>query len=207
MARYGMVIDLKRCVGCDTCSIACKAENATPRGVLWNRVLKYETGKYPQSKLNFLPVTCMHCKEPDCVKVCPTGASRKRPDGIVTIDSRKCMGCGYCVLACPYGVHHFLDKIYNYYEGHETPFERIGFKKHKAGTVEKCDFCLDLVQKGQEPACVTTCIANARFFGDLDDPDSEVSKLIKENDTFVISPDMGTEPSCYYLPADRGGKA
>jgi len=205
MTRYGMVIDLKKCIGCDTCSIACKEENATPRGVLWNRVLKYETGKYPHSKLNFLPVTCMHCKEPDCQKVCPTGATIKRPDGIVTIDSKKCIGCCYCVIACPYGARHFLDKIYNYYEGHVTPFERIGFKKHKAGTVEKCDFCLDLVQKGQEPACVTACIANARFFGDLDDPESEVSKLIKENDTFIISPKTGLEPSCYYLPANRGG--
>jgi Fe-S-cluster-containing dehydrogenase component len=207
MARYGMVVDLKRCVGCDTCTMACKAERATPRGMLWQSVVKYETGKYPHSKLNALPVTCMQCKEPDCVKVCPTGASQKRPDGIVIVDSGKCMGCGYCVLSCPYGARHFLDKVYNYYEGHETRFERIGFGKHTAGTVEKCDYCLDRVKEGLEPACVAACIANARFFGDLDDPASEVSKLMEREEAFVISPDMGTEPSCHYLPAERGGEA
>jgi len=87
VSRYGMVIDLKRCVGCDTCSVACKAENATPRGALWNRVLKYETGEYPHSQLKFLPITCMHCEEPPCEKVCPSGATRKREDGIVVIDN------------------------------------------------------------------------------------------------------------------------
>jgi Fe-S-cluster-containing dehydrogenase component len=207
MARYGMVIDLKRCVGCDTCSMACKAERATPRGMLWQTVVKYETGTYPKSKLNFLPVTCMHCKEPDCVKVCPTGASEKRPDGIVTVDSGRCMGCGACVLSCSYGARHFLDGIHNYYEGYETPFEKIGFKDHTAGTVEKCDLCLPRIENGQEPACVATCIADARFFGDLDDPDSEVSKLIRDNEALVVSPAMNTEPSCYYLPAERGTKA
>ena len=175
--------------------------------MLWQTVLKYETGQYPKSKLNFLPVTCMHCKEPDCVKVCPTGASQKRDDGIVTVDGDRCMGCGCCVLSCPYGARHFLDKIYNYYEGHETPFEKAGFKNHRSGTVEKCDLCVARIEKGQEPACVAGCIANARFFGDLDDPASEVSKLIEGNDAFVVSPAMDTEPSCYYLPAERGGKA
>ena len=102
MTRYGMVIDLGRCVGCDSCSIACKAQNATPRGVLWNKVLKYETGAYPDSKLKFLPMQCMHCAEPECERVCPTGAISKRSDGIVVIDQDKCMGCRYCGLACPY---------------------------------------------------------------------------------------------------------
>lgn len=204
MTRYVMVIDLARCVGCDACSIACKAENATPRGILWNRVLKYETGIYPESQLHFLPMHCMHCAEPECEKVCPTGAISKRADGIVVIDNNKCMGCRYCILACPYASLRTLDKLHTYYEGYLTPFENIGYRKHKIGTSEKCDFCLERVEKGMEPACVTACAAGARFFGNLNDPDSEVSRLIKERGGFVLNPELGTDPSCYYLPSMRG---
>jgi len=202
MARYGMVIDLKRCVGCDTCSIACKAISATTRGILWNRVLKYETGKYPNSKLHFLPVACMHCKEPECEKVCPTGATIKSEDGIVVVDNDKCIGCRYCMIACPYGSRYFYNEVRSYYPGHVTPYEEIGSQKHKLGTVEKCDLCVDRVECGLEPSCVVSCTGNARFFGDLDDPDSEVSRLIKEREGFVLNPEMDTEPSLYYLPSD-----
>jgi molybdopterin-containing oxidoreductase family iron-sulfur binding subunit len=202
MARYGMVIDLKRCVGCDTCTMACKATNATTRGILWNRVLKYETGKYPDSKLNFLPVLCMHCKEPECVKVCPTGATTRRNDGIVVVDDEKCVGCRYCMVACPYASRYYFDKVRTYYPGHMTPFEQMGYKKYRLGTVQKCDFCLERVGKGLEPSCVVSCTGNARYFGDLDDPASEVSVLIRDRGGFVLSPEMGTEPSVYYLPSD-----
>jgi len=202
MTRYGMVIDLKRCIGCDTCTIACKAEHATSRGILWNRVLKYETGKYPNSKLNFLPITCMHCKEPECVKVCPTGATTKREDGIVVIDNDKCIGCKYCMMACPYASRYFFDELRTYYQNHTTAYEEIGYQKHKLGTVQKCDFCLERVERGLQPACVVSCTGDARFFGDLDDPDSEVSRLIKERGGFVLNPEMGTEPSIYYLPSE-----
>jgi len=202
MARYGMVIDLKRCIGCDTCSIACKAANATPRGIVWNRMLKYETGKYPDSRLNFLPIHCMHCAEPECEKVCPTGATTKREDGIVVIDNDKCIGCRYCMVACPYASRYFLDKLYTYYPNHLTAYEKMSHQKHKPGTVQKCDFCLERVEQGLEPSCVVSCTGNARFFGDLDNPDSEVSRLIKERKGFVLNPEMGTEPSVYYLPKD-----
>jgi len=200
MTRYGMVIDLARCVGCDTCSIACKAEKTTPRGVQWNRVLKYETGVYPKSRRHFLPMQCMHCAEPECKKVCPTGAISKRDDGIVVIDGDKCMGCRYCVLACPYASPHNLDRRCTYDEGYVTPFEKADHQKHRAGTSEKCDFCLSRVEKGLEPACVASCVAKARFFGDLTDQESEVSRLIKERNGFVLNPEMKTDPSCYYLP-------
>jgi len=202
MARYGMVIDLKRCVGCDTCTIACKATSATTRGILWNRVLKYETGKYPNSRLHFLPITCMHCKEPECVKVCPSGATTRREDGIVVVDNDKCIGCRYCMVACPYASRYFYSEVRTYYPGYVTPYEEIGYQKHKLGTVEKCDFCVERVERGLEPSCVVSCTGNARFFGDLDDPASEVSRLIKDRGGFVLNPEMGTEPSIYYLPSD-----
>ena len=202
MARYGMVIDLKRCVGCDTCTMACKATSATTRGILWNRVLKYETGKYPDTKFHFLPVLCMHCKEAECVKVCPTGATTRRDDGIVVVDEEKCIGCRYCMVACPYASRYYFDAVRTYYPGHMTPFEQMGYEKHRLGTVQKCDFCLERVEKGLEPSCVISCTGNARYFGDLDDPDSEVSVLIRDRGGFVLSPDLGTEPSVYYTPAD-----
>ncbi len=203
MPRYGLVIDLKRCIGCDACSIACKAENATSRGIMWNRVLKYETGKYPDSRLNFLPITCMHCEDPECVKVCPTGASTKREDGIVVIDSDKCVGCRYCMIACPYATRYFFDELRSYYPEHMTPYEKEGYQKHKLGTVQKCDMCQSRVERGLQPACVEVCPAEARFFGDLDDPDSEVSRLIREREGFVLNPEFGTKPSVYYLPKDE----
>jgi molybdopterin-containing oxidoreductase family iron-sulfur binding subunit len=203
MVRYGMVIDLKRCIGCDTCTLACRAVKATPRGILLNRVLKYESGKYPHSRLNFLPVMCMHCEEPECKKVRPTGATVRREDGIVTIDGDKCMGCKYCIVACPYGARYFLDQIRTYYSGYVTPFEEVGYRQHRLGTVQKCDFCLERIERGMQPACVSVCPADARFFGDLDDPNSEVSKLIKSRRGFVLNPELGTKPSVYYLPPEQ----
>jgi len=203
VTRYGLVIDLNRCIGCDTCTIACKAANATSRGIMWCRVLKYETGKYPNSRLNFLPVTCMHCAEPECVKVCPTGATTKRDDGIVVIDSDKCVGCRYCMVACPYASRYFSEELRSYYPGHLTSYEKMGYLKHKAGTVQKCDLCLARVEQGLQPSCVVACPAGARFFGDLDDPDSEVSRLITERGGFVLNPELGTQPSVYYLPKNE----
>jgi Fe-S-cluster-containing dehydrogenase component len=200
--RYGMVIDLKKCIGCDTCTVACKATNATPRGISWNRVLKYETGKYPHSKLNFLPITCMHCEKPECLKACPTGATIKRDDGILMIDSDKCTGCRYCMVVCPYTARRFFDRLVTYYPEHMTPFEKLGYQNHTRGIVQKCDFCLERVEQGLQPSCVVSCTANARFFGNLNDPDSEVSRLIRERKGFVLSPERGTKPSVYYLPAD-----
>jgi Fe-S-cluster-containing dehydrogenase component len=202
MSRYGMVVDLKRCEGCDTCTIACKAISAAPRGILWSRVLKYETGKYPNSRLNFLPTACMQCRDAECVRVCPTGAITRRDDGIVVVDNDKCTGCRYCMIACPYACIYLYEKESNYYPGYVTPYEEIGSRKHKIGTVEKCDFCVDRVEQGLQPACVTSCTGNAMFFGDLSDPDSEVSRLIKQREGFVLNPEMGAEPSIYYLPSD-----
>lgn len=197
--QLGLVIDLKRCVGCYGCVVACKAENATPPGVFWGRVLEEEVGKFPASKRVFLPVLCNHCKEPACRDACPTGATRKREDGIVVIDQNRCIGCRSCMMACPYGARSYMGKVKTYFENGPTPFEKQGYERHQVGTVQKCDLCLHRVEQGLEPACVITCPAKARTFGDLDDPNSEVSRLLRARMWRQLKPEMGTDPSVYYL--------
>lgn len=209
--RYGMVIDLKKCIGCYGCQIYCKAENATPPGTLWSRVLIYESGKYPSVRKIPLPTLCMHCGSPACVDVCPTGASVKRMDGIVTVESSKCIGCGLCITVCPYGARYLHFKEQEYFPGQGlTPYEKAGCQKHTAGVAGKCDFCLSRIEKGLKPACVQDCMAKARYFGDLADPDSEVSRLIRDRDGYQVYPDVfpagpvsGTrpemDPAVYYL--------
>ena len=202
MARYGMVIDLSRCIGCHACGIACKAENGTPPGVWWGKVLTSEVGKYPSARIVYTPLLCMHCKNAPCVEVCPTGATYKRADGIVAVDYDKCMGCRYCEIACPYGARAFVEEIEPYYpEFGFTPYEEMMYQKHQKGVVEKCNFCMDRVAEGKEPACVATCVGYARHFGDLDDPNSEVSKLIAQRHGYQLLPELGTDPSVYYLRA------
>ncbi len=201
--RYIMVIDLRRCVGCQACTVACKQKNATPPGTFWSRVLVSEQGSYPNSRIRFQPILCMHCAEAPCYRVCPTGATEKQPDGIITIDTEKCIGCRYCMIACPYNA-----RVFNYgpvqpqYEEQDlTPFELARQGDHVMGQVGKCDFCADRVADGLEPKCVETCPAKARFFGDLDDPDSEVTRLVYRRDAYRLQPELGVGPSVYYLPS------
>lgn len=198
--RYGMVVDLKRCVGCNSCTVMCKVENGTPPGVLWARVLRLESGDYPARRLS-LPVLCMHCKDPPCQKACPTGATIKRPDGIVYVDTAKCIGCRYCMMACPYQARYFNDALRGYFPGQGfTPYEVVKYKDHPPGVVSKCHFCKHRVDQGLQPACVANCIAKARYFGDLDDPNSEVSQIIRTRRGDQLHADLGTDPSVYYLP-------
>ena len=198
--RYGMVIDLKRCAGCNSCAVACKAEKGTPPGISYHRVEKYEAGKYPASRMHFRPIPCMHCEEPACLEVCPTGATYKRDDGIVLVDHNKCMGCRYCVLACPYEARHYLRRVDNYFgPAGKTPYETLKQKDLDKGTAVKCDFCVARLEEGRLPACVETCPAQARHFGDLDDPHSEVCELIALNRGTVLREELGTKPSVYYI--------
>ncbi len=150
---------------------------------------------------------CMHCEEPACESVCPSGATVKEEDGTVTVDGEKCIGCRYCMVACPYGARYFNEREQNYYGNYRTPYEEMGAdtlegreSEHSTGRVEKCNLCIQRREQGLEPACVANCMTRARYFGDLDDPYSEVSRLIREKGGFQLNPELGTEPSVYYLP-------
>lgn len=215
MTRWGMVIELQKCIGCYGCMISCKQEHFLPPGMFWNRVMIGETGNYPMVSKQIYPVSCNHCKEAACVKACPTRATTSREDGIVIIDSDKCAGCRYCVIACPYQQRTFYaDGRKEYFPGQGlTEYEAIGRELYplQPGTAVKCNFCVERIDDGIKkglkpgvdreatPACVITCAPKARHFGDLDDRDSEVSMLIKEKRGFQLHPEYGTDPSVYYV--------
>jgi len=210
-----MVIDLKKCIGCWGCTVACKEEHFLPPGMLWNRVLISETGKYPSVVKLMVPVLCNHCKEAACVEVCPTGATLKREDGIVMIDDDKCIGCRYCLIACPYQQRSpYKDDKAEYFPGQGfTLFEVLGRKIYplQKGTMTKCNFCVERIEEGElkglqpgldrdaTPACVNICPVGARTFGDLDDSASHISELIKRRKGEPLHPEFDTDPSVYYV--------
>ncbi len=201
-----MVIDLFRCVGCNACTLACKVENGTPQEVAYAQVLESTVGKYPAVSKVYTPVLCNHCDDAPCVSVCPTGASYTRPDGIVMVDKDLCMGCQACVVACPYEQRFFLEKgaLETGYHGDDlTPYEKKKDAAYDEGSVNKCTFCSERVDKGLDPACVVTCPTRARIFGDLDDPNSEVSQLIRHGST-VLLPEAGTNPCVHYIKGQGG---
>lgn len=200
--RYAMVIDTRRCSGCDACAIACKQSNGTGPGILWSRVLKAEEGTYPNARQVFTPVLCNQCENPACVEACPTGATFRREDGIVVVDSQTCIGCSACIAACPYeGVRHLVPEDASGYYGELglTPFESARYATHTAGTVEKCDFCSARLDEGKLPACVQACPARARAFGDLDDSESAVAQLLAGRDGTQLNAESGTDPQVYYV--------
>ena len=214
--RWGMVIDLKRCIGCYACMVSCKQAHALPPNVFWSRVLVSETGTYPTVTKHILPVLCNHCKDAACIEVCPTGATQKREDGIVWVDAEKCVGCRYCLVACPYQMRTYnADKQKEYWPGQGlTELERIGREliyPLEPNTVVKCNFCIERIDKAKEnglkpgidrdvtPTCVNACPVKARNFGDLDDPNSNVSRLVKDRKGHQLHHEYGTEPSVYYI--------
>lgn len=199
MTRWGMVLDLERCVGCYACSVACKTENGTPEGVWYAPVYEKEVGQYPAVKRQFIPSLCMHCDDAPCMKACPTRAINKRDDGIVLVDQEKCCGTRACVAACPYGALSFVEDVKGAFGQELIQLEKKHYKS-VVGTVQKCTFCAHRIDQGvYEPACVQVCPTTARTFGDLDDPYSEVSKLIRQRNGVQPRPEAGTDPSVFYL--------
>ena len=199
--QLALVIDLNVCVGCHACVTSCKEWNtsgwagpltdvnpygADPSGVFFNRVQTYECGTFPNTETIHFPKSCLYCEEPPCVPVCPTGASYKRDeDGIVLVDYDKCIGCKYCSWSCPYGAREF------------DPVQ---------GVMKKCTLCVDRIydktieEDRRKPACVLACPAGARIFGDVNDPNSEAAKAIRDNGGFQLMPEWGTRPANHYLP-------
>jgi len=179
MSRYAMVIDPARCVGCRACQVACTAENDVPLGKHRNWVDETLRGAFPELGLRIEPGQCQHCDEAPCVRVCPTGASRvSAQGGIVVSDKENCIGCRYCMQACPYGARYVNEAT---------------------GVVDKCTFCAHRLLLGKEPACVETCPTKVRVFGDLDDPASEASRLLRTRATEQKKVEAGTSPNLYYL--------
>lgn len=209
---WGMVIDLENCTGCGYCTNACQATNHLPDDINWN-VITTEQTSYGQEY--FLPRPCLHCDNPPCTDVCPVGATYKRDDGLVVMDYDKCIGCRYCQVACPYGARSFNWKTPT--EGSYSPnWGDPEVAQRPRGVVEKCTFCIHRIDDGLArgltpgedldvtPACCVACPASARFFGDLNDPNSRVSRLLQERPYLRLREDLGTASRIYYLLPKEG---
>ncbi|MFZ5916689.1 MAG: 4Fe-4S dicluster domain-containing protein [Chloroflexota bacterium] len=230
MPRWGMVIDLDKCTACQACSVACLVENNIPivgreesqhnRAISWHYVLPIQKeGEYPHFRVEFFPRPCFHCDEPPCVKVCPVGATYVDEEGLVLVDYDRCIGCKYCVGNCPYGIRYVNWRHYHWPEPMEQALNPA-VPIRPEGVIEKCTFCLHRLQRAKReaaargrpltdselvllPACNQACPASARYFGDLDDPDSTVSRLARSPRAFRLLEDLGTEPRVYYLAEEK----
>jgi len=179
--RWGMVIDLRRCIGCQACTVSCAMENAVPTGSHRTLVSTYEVPTEDGPGQAVLPRMCNHCENPPCIPVCPVEATYQQQNGIVVIDAEQCVGCGYCVQACPYDAR---------------------FINEDTGVADKCTFCIQRVDGGLLPACVETCVGGARVFGDLKSENSHIAGMIRDHKVDVLRPHMGTRPQVYYIGLD-----
>ena len=182
MPNYGFAIDLRKCIGCHACTIACKSEHDIPVGVNRCWVKTVEKGTFPDTQRLFLPVLCNQCEDAPCMEICPTSALYKRRDGIVDLNGAACIGCRACMAACPYD-QLFID-----------PNTR---------TAEKCNFCANRIENQLQPACVSVCPTECRIFGDLDDASSQVAQIVQREAFMVRKPEKGTGPKIFYLGADE----
>ncbi len=176
--RYALVIDSRKCINCKACVVACRAENRVPLGHSRNWISEERRGTWPRLLAAFEPEQCHHCANPSCVRVCPTGASFQRDDGIVLVNDGHCIGCRYCIVACPYNAR---------------------FYREDRGVAEKCTFCVERVDRGEPPACVETCPSKVRLFGDVTDPNGPLQQLIARREFRVKKPQTGNGPQIYYL--------
>jgi phenylacetyl-CoA:acceptor oxidoreductase subunit 1 len=211
--HWVMVIDLGRCTGCNYCTYACKATNDTAPGITWNAVFN---DRQSFAKEVYLARPCMHCEHAPCVEVCPVGATYHRADGLVAMDYDLCIGCRYCQIACPYGARYFNWEDNNQPNPMAPEWGKPEIERRPRGVVEKCTFCAHRIDAGLEnglrpgidedatPACVNICPVKARQFGDLNDPDSKVSKLLAERESIQLREDLGTHPRVYYMLPERG---
>ena len=223
--QYSMVIDLDACVGCGACDIACKLENNVPESFAWSNHIMETSGTFPNVKFRYIPTLCNHCSNAPCVEVCPTTAMHKLDNGITMHDASKCIGCAACRVACPYDVIYFNDEKPHLREdanvelipgctssaneiqeitGVPLPYYNPDREAtlpgiRPKGVVEKCTFCDHRLAQGLLPACVEACPANARIFGDRNDPNSEVSRLLAKHHARVLKPEKGTEPNVFYI--------
>lgn len=203
--RYVMLVDMKRCIGCHTCAIACKQGNNLPNDIWWNQVLTFggptmdtPHGEFPNLEMNYLTLNCQHCEDPPCVAACPAQATYKREDGIVTQDYEMCLGCRMCILACPYNhVRSYNEKTPEYYLN--FPVGDTSVEGQQKGTVSKCTFCHNRLDEGLQPNCIEVCPVRARYFGNIEDADSEVSKLLETRKYTQLLENKGTGPSIFYL--------
>jgi sulfur reductase FeS subunit len=199
MARYGMVMDMRACVGCQACMAACSTENHTPywSGKFRTKVEDNARGIYPNVRRELLPRLCMHCENTPCLSACPTGATYMTDDGIVRVNIDRCIGCFACCIACPYDARYA-------YDGHDVEEATALYgsaSSHPMPHVDKCSFCEHRIKDGLEPACAATCPTGARTFGDLDDPNSEVHKLSVSGKALPLRPELGTSPKVFYIPS------
>ena len=210
--RWSMVIDLRKCVGCQGCSIACVTENKLPPGIVYRPVMTETNGKFPNVSRRFIPRPCMQCENPPCTDVCPVNATYKRADGVIVVDYERCIGCRYCLTACPYSARVFdVGYFYSDFEGGEPqPYEKVAAQEYKVsrvrsreaspvGNARKCHFCIHRIERGELPACVLSCMGRATFFGDANDAQSLVSGLIGQPNVMRLKEELGTQPKVYYL--------
>lgn len=204
MTKLALAINLDRCIGCQTCANACKMQNNVPMGMHWNRVLTEgcdsidgAQGEFPNLTRTYLPIACQHCENPACQRVCPTGATYKDEKGRVEVDYDKCIGCRMCMAACPYNA-----RVFNWSEPARDPDFNYGDKDvpvRPRGVVEKCTMCKERTDREDEPMCVVCCPTRARTFGDLDDPNSTISRTILDHKAGVLLEEQGTRPQVHYF--------
>lgn len=211
--RWGMVIDLERCVGCEYCLRACSAVNDVAADKPWNIVVEEETSAGDRF---YFSRPCLHCQHPPCVEVCPVNATFQRDDGLVVMDYERCIGCRYCEVACPYDARKFNWSEREDKNQYVPTWGIAEVERRPRGVVEKCTFCIHRIDEGLEnglepgadraatPACVNICPVGARTFGNLNDPDSAVAKLIANNPTLRLREELGTDPLVYYIPPGEG---